>query len=175
METATFANPQFWIAAAVIQPTTSSNNSVPVWSFDGSTQQAQYIRVASGGQFQVLAFNTGNSFTQANAATLSNGTPAVTSSLLTSGQSLTASVNGSAGTPVSQTGTARAVTVPLNIFNQGSNPDFNGLIGDIILTSTATTSISNKIIGFLAWKYGLQANLPNGFPYQSRPPYVNDP
>lgn len=51
-----------------------------------------------------------------------------------------------------------------------------GTIYDLVFTTQGlSTSNSNKLIGYEAWKYGLQGSLPGGFPYKSRAPYVSDP
>jgi hypothetical protein len=48
---------------------------------------------------------------------------------------------------------------------------FEGQIAEIcIFNSALTTSDRQKVEGYLAWKYGLQANLPGGHPYLSSPP-----
>ena len=50
---------------------------------------------------------------------------------------------------------------------------FNGKIGEIICIQTAVDSATRyKIEGYLAWKWGLVANLPAGHPYKSAPPYA---
>ena len=51
-----------------------------------------------------------------------------------------------------------------------------GPIGDIIVCNAIpSASAQAKMQGYLAWKYGLQGNLPSGHPYKSRAPYVSDP
>ncbi len=47
----------------------------------------------------------------------------------------------------------------------------NGGLHEILnFTSTLTTSDRQKVEGYLAWKYGVQANLPGSHPYFSSPP-----
>lgn len=49
----------------------------------------------------------------------------------------------------------------------------NGSIAEMIaLGYIPGTSDRQKIEGYVMWKWGLQANLPPGHPYQSAPPYV---
>ena len=44
---------------------------------------------------------------------------------------------------------------------------------EIVLThSTMTTEDRQKLEGYLAWKWGLESNLPVGHPYQLYPPYI---
>lgn len=45
-----------------------------------------------------------------------------------------------------------------------------GYIGDVIVTSTLTTDERDKLEGYLAWKYGLQASLDAAHPYRHTPP-----
>jgi hypothetical protein len=50
---------------------------------------------------------------------------------------------------------------------------FTGLIGEVVVTYTAiSTTDRQKLEGYLAWKWGLQANLPVGHPYKDAPPTV---
>lgn len=85
-------------------------------------------------------------------------------------------VNG--GTPVSLTGNtgplgtsgirigADLVTVP------GSN-NWDGQIGEIVIVSgDLTVANRQKLEGYLAWKWGLEANLPSNHPYKLLPPTV---
>ena len=47
----------------------------------------------------------------------------------------------------------------------------NGSVGEIIVTSTITSLADRqRIEGYLAWKWGLEANLPADHPYKSTPP-----
>lgn len=48
---------------------------------------------------------------------------------------------------------------------------FRGLVGEIIMTTVAQTTASRQTIeGYLAWKWGLTANLPANHPYKTTPP-----
>lgn len=47
---------------------------------------------------------------------------------------------------------------------------FDGVIYEIAVCSTLTAAERARLDGYLAWKYGLTANLPAGHPYKSRPP-----
>jgi hypothetical protein len=48
---------------------------------------------------------------------------------------------------------------------------FLGNIGEVITYPTALTTLDRqKVEGYLAWKWGLQANLPVGHPYKNAPP-----
>jgi hypothetical protein len=73
-----------------------------------------------------------------------------------------------------------AVTIPADtaLFNIGSHASgasnyFDGAIGEIVfIQSTVSLSNRQKLEGYLAWKWGLQANLPVGHPYKNAPPLL---
>ena len=48
----------------------------------------------------------------------------------------------------------------------------HGVIGEIIMVQTTDTTTRQKIEGYLAWKWGLQASLPVGHPYKAAAPTV---
>ena len=55
----------------------------------------------------------------------------------------------------------------------GSLGSFQGLFCEIVFCSgTASTADRQKLEGYLAWKWGLEANLPADHPYKSTPPLV---
>jgi len=84
-----------------------------------------------------------------------------------SGSTLTPYVDGTAQN--NKTGTTGAFN-NLNIAFSGGQ----GWIGDIaeilIYSSALTTTPRQQVEGYLAWKWGLQANLPSGHPYKNAPP-----
>lgn len=48
---------------------------------------------------------------------------------------------------------------------------FTGDIGEVLILSTALSSTNRqKLEGYLAWKWGIQGNLPAGHPYKSAAP-----
>ena len=47
---------------------------------------------------------------------------------------------------------------------------WDGDMGEIVLTSTITSTNREKLEGYLAWRWGLQANLPGGHPYAGGAP-----
>lgn len=66
-----------------------------------------------------------------------------------------------------------------NSVSMGSNPRigfsngaaFNGHVAEIVdLNALPTTTERQQIEGYLAWKYGLEINLPSGHPYKDGPP-----
>lgn len=53
----------------------------------------------------------------------------------------------------------------------GANRFFNGRIGEIIqVESRLTTTVRQKLEGYLAWKWGLESSLPIGHPYKNTQP-----
>jgi hypothetical protein len=68
----------------------------------------------------------------------------------------------------SDTNSAQAI-----IFGGVSNAPANTQLSEIVVThSTMTTDDRQKLEGYLAWKWGLEANLPAGHPYKTTPPTV---
>ncbi len=56
------------------------------------------------------------------------------------------------------------------LYDPGSDHMTGGLYEVLNFTSTLTQSDRQKVEGYLAWKYGVQANLPVSHPYFSSPP-----
>jgi hypothetical protein len=60
--------------------------------------------------------------------------------------------------------------MPLNFLAIGT---FTGKIGEVVGSHTAlSTDDRQKLEGYLAWKWGLEANLPGDHPYKNAPPTV---
>ena len=49
---------------------------------------------------------------------------------------------------------------------------FNGFLREVIIIDNADTTTRQKIEGYLAWKWSLEANLPSGHPYEFSAPTV---
>jgi len=47
-----------------------------------------------------------------------------------------------------------------------------GLFGEMVINEDCTVDCRQKIEGYLAWKWGMVANLPIGHPYKTNPPTV---
>jgi hypothetical protein len=59
----------------------------------------------------------------------------------------------------------------LNYFSDPGTDHMTGGLHEVMnFTSTLTTDDRQKVEGYLAWKYGVQTNLPAGHPYFSSPP-----
>jgi len=55
----------------------------------------------------------------------------------------------------------------------GTAEFFNGYVSEICITGNAvSTDIRQKLEGYLAWKWGLEANLPAAHPFKNFPPTV---
>ena len=53
---------------------------------------------------------------------------------------------------------------------------WTGFVGEVILYRSALTSIQQQQVeGYLAWKWGLQANLPANHPYKNSSPNITNP
>ncbi len=72
--------------------------------------------------------------------------------------------------------TDSSASVPTQIwFGSDSNPltFFTGDLGEFVQCTGTLSDADRQIVeGYLAWKWGLQANLPGGHPYVSGPPFV---
>lgn len=63
-----------------------------------------------------------------------------------------------------------------NTAGNGSNGRWGGLVGEIIIYHASLTTSQREIVeGYLAWKWGLTANLPTTHPFKTRPPNVIPP
>ena len=58
--------------------------------------------------------------------------------------------------------------------SSSSTSSWNSWIGEIILTTGISLAQSVVIEGYLAWKWGLQANLVTNHPFRNRPPLISD-
>ena len=59
------------------------------------------------------------------------------------------------------------------IVNDQYGSAFSGYWGEAVLVPQYDgTTERQKMEGYLAWKWGLQANLPSDSPYKDAPPYV---
>ena len=60
----------------------------------------------------------------------------------------------------------------IGAFSNGATP-LNGALAETIITNNAiTTADRQRLEGYLAWKWGFEANLPSGHPYKLLPPTV---
>jgi len=163
----------------------SSNTYRRIWvtklTGDGGTPASAYPQ----GYFGTGASN-GSAAHLAGAA--SPLTPEITglstsSAVLLSGRFGTAgvaanniSISANGGTQTSASGrTGTLSTTGIRIGSDvgtGTTSSWNSWIGEIILTQDISFDQSQLIEGYLAWKWGLQANLPVGHPYKNSFPTV---
>jgi hypothetical protein len=69
--------------------------------------------------------------------------------------------------------TPDATNVGYSIGGQYTTPrKTHGVMGEILMVESTTTPIREKIEGYLAHKWGMQASLPNEHPYKSSVPTV---
>ena len=130
--------------------------------FGNPLDQYGATRVFSSGQYVDTAFNLGGT----------NNTVLMTQLMTTSGtQNFKEFVNGSAtaSADVNRTTTA---TLPTTFCIATRNSDkltsFNGYICEIIVYNSAMSSANRSFLeGYLAWKWGIQGNLPVGHAYYS--------
>ena len=88
------------------------------------------------------------------------------------------SINAAAPTAVADTYSATVPNTRIGASTEaagGSTPDVYGNVAIsevIMLAGTPSDEDRQKIEGYLAWKWGLEANLPSGHPYEDGPPTV---
>lgn len=98
-------------------------------------------------------------------------TPYIIGSTL-SGSTGTMRVNGN-----QTSGTTSATAVNINQMligasSEGVDSEMYGDIAEVILTLALSLADQQRIEGYLAWKWGLEANLPANHPYKNSPPIV---
>lgn len=82
--------------------------------------------------------------------------------------------NGGASTDTSQAVDRNSVNTnhTIGAFSSVTSP-LNASVGEIIITQSALSITDRqKIEGYLAWKWGMQASLPAGHPYKLSPPTI---
>jgi hypothetical protein len=66
-------------------------------------------------------------------------------------------------------------TLDLRAFANRGNGDFpDGAVGEFIVTPHLSTEDRQRMEGYLAWKWGVEANLPIGHPYKDEAPKKSD-
>ena len=65
-------------------------------------------------------------------------------------------------------GTATGLTL-----SEGGGQSWEGPIGEIVIVNSGVSStVRQQMEGYLAWKWGLEGNLPNDHPYKNSPPTI---
>lgn len=170
MSSDTFTHPRNWIVGMVIRPgdVTQSPNYLNADNLS-TLRQAQYLRAATT-SFQSISFNASATPFSVSTSPIANATNYFVDAI-SNGTTLTPSITGKPGTSTAESGTMASVSIAMSM----PSGSYTGLIGDVILTSTALASTEQKYQGFFACKYGLQSSLPSGHRYKFTCPRVNDP
>jgi hypothetical protein len=99
-------------------------------------------------------------------------------SLVIDGTYLNNFVNGTQQTPANtaQSGTFNFTNyVVANRAGNTGNYPLNGFVGEIIVYLNGLATLQRQQVeGYLAWKWGLQANLPANHPYKNSPPNITN-
>lgn len=158
------ASSTFFVSKNVLDPP-SANFAPPVadWGTDATGEFYPYTNTYV---YSSYATNTRNMITAAH--------PAFTSWRVASFHSATNDwryyVDGS-NIATLATSTFAAGSAPQIGYSAGGGTGFEGQIAEIIDCNDVLTTLERqKVEGYLAWKYGLQANLPVGHPYLSAAP-----
>ena len=73
------------------------------------------------------------------------------------------------------TPTAGRTTIWIGNDRGGASPAWRGKIAEVVSTLVEPTLRDRRSIeGYLAWKWGLNANLPANHPFRNRPPLIGD-
>jgi hypothetical protein len=85
-------------------------------------------------------------------------------------------VNGTLDTPQAFQSAGNTSDTDAANFHIGGRGDtaqaWDGTIAEVIYLLDLTTNTRQLLEGYLAWKWGLEANLPSGHPYKNSPPTV---
>ena len=149
------------------------------WLFSASTNSS----TNNFGNLQSFTMATTGSSIRAyrNNSSLSIATLPIGSSFIMAdifdGTNNTIVMNGTGATPVSNTG-----NFGIGFYEVGSSITeelavaFNGSYQEVIVYNSApTTAQRQQIEGYLAWKWGLQGNLPSNHPFKNYRPLANAP
>ena len=75
-------------------------------------------------------------------------------------------------TPITSTGSASALTTWRSINGAAGVQSSTFKIAEVIVLNSISSTDKQKMEGYLAWKWGINGNLPAGHPYKSAPPYL---
>jgi hypothetical protein len=165
-----------WAAATASQATVAV---VGTYGSSGTTQAMASIGIGSNNSGLGLGWNTMsaafNTFLWAIGEATRSGfvaTPLVHIGVL-SPSSITQSLNGN--TSSAAIGSTPTVATNYQVGGIGGTlllQNGSRVSEVVILSSAASTDNRQRLEGYLAWKWGLQADLPVGHPYKNTPPIV---
>jgi hypothetical protein len=172
--------------SAALQPiyTTNGLNGKPVLSFDGADDELTITSSFALGETAAMVAQRSSidqpvieAPTQTDRGFWGSVYPGFTTHsnyAVDGGPLLSASPNSAVTTPslVSQTELLQSSTFAYKLGSATPGYQFlNGFIAEVVVTDTLLpTADRQKLEGYLAWKWGLEANLPAGHPYKSTPP-----
>jgi len=127
------------------------------------------LRVDDVGRIQYAAATPRYAGNPPSSGTISTITPAVVGYLL--GGTMQYSINGAFEDTLVVDGGSGSTAYNQIGMRQASDEPFDGLIGEIVVTdSMPDEATRQRIEGYLAWKWGLEGDLPAEHPYKSAPP-----
>ena len=172
-------------ATASLQPTylATGFNSKPVVSFDGSDDELTITSTFALGETAAMVAQRSTIDQPVIEAPIAadrgfwgaySGFTTHSNYAVDGGPLLSASPDSAVTTPslVSQTELLQSSTFAYKLGSATPGYQFlNGFIAEVVVTDTLLpTADRQKLEGYLAWKWGLEANLPAGHPYKSTPP-----
>jgi hypothetical protein len=151
----------------------TSGNSEIVIATVGSPTWATFDLFGSAGTF-IARLNMYNN--QGENGGISIAAPAIISIVGSGAPSFSASMFGNGTLNITFTGNSGNPLSTSMGFNIGSSAGFIGNIYDVIMYNTALSTLQRQQIeGYLAWKWGLQANLPSDHPFKTYRPLAQTP
>lgn len=132
------------------------------------------VRYFASSQFGIFTRNT--QYYEAYASGYPNGSPHIAGGYFESSTSRKLYVDGTLATTLTSSSTFSSA---IDRFSIGAYTDsspgsyLNGLIAEVVCFTGGATDTRQKIEGYLAWKWGLQDNLPGDHPYKSAAPTVS--
>jgi hypothetical protein len=156
-----------WDIFVVGRPLGSSGNS---WRTLLRGLATDHPIIVNSGGTQLGYYNNGTgAFYQFGSLTLDGAATALLYVSISASRSYSAALNGTLTTSAAST----AGTADTNMFywlgNSSGRQQAWGTLNEMIIMSNTTTAYRQQVEGYLAWKWGLQANLPTGHPFKVSP------
>lgn len=133
-----------------------------------STAGAVALAFGTDGGGQI--FSTANVGTRGNPISLAADTPALVAAI-DDGTDWQMWLNGTSSASSSYTPVLNTATLGVGIQASSDSDYWTGTIGEVlILAYDPSTPERQQIEGYLAWRWGIEADLPGGHPYLAAPP-----